>query len=225
MPSPSFDTAMPYWHDRVMSVPTPLRQQQVKQLRTAVLEAVIAKLESTAPDDVSMADIAQSAGISLRTLYRYFPDRASLLQSAGEYLYGSLKVPVEIAAPEDIARSFIEAAQRLAARPRLTRALIRTGAGQAARSAMRSRRVKAIRAALEPATAGLDADLARRATALITHLCSATSWVSVADESGLSDADAQAAVSWGIDALIETLRGATRRSTPPRLRQVVPEEK
>ena len=97
-----------------MSVPTPLRQQQVKQLRTAVLEAVIAKLESTAPDDVSMADIAQSAGISLRTLYRYFPDRASLLQSAGEYLYGSLKVPVEIAAPEDIARSFIEAAQRLA---------------------------------------------------------------------------------------------------------------
>jgi AcrR family transcriptional regulator len=208
-----------------MNAATPLRQQQVKQLRTAVLEAVIAKLESTAPDDISMADVAQAAGISLRTLYRYFPDRASLLQSAGEHLYGSLGVPVEIAAPEDIARSFIEAARRLSARPRLTRALIRTGAGQAARSAMRSQRVKAIQTALEPVTAGLDADLARRATALITHLCSATSWVSIADESGLSDADAQAAVSWGIDTLIETLRKATRRSDHRRLRQVLPEEK
>lgn len=208
-----------------MSATTPLRQQQVKQLRVAVLEAVIAKLESAAADDVSMADIAQSAGISLRTLYRYFPDRASLLQSAGEHLYGSLGMPIDIAAPEDITRSFIEAASRLAARPGLTRALIRTGAGQVARSTMRSQRVKAIRTALKPATAGLDADLARRATALIIHLCSATSWVSIADESGLSDADAQAAVSWGIDALIDTLRGGAHRPGRRRFRQVVPEEK
>ena len=208
-----------------MSEIMPLRQQQVKQLRTAVLEAVIAKLESTAAEDVSMADIARSAGISLRTLYRYFPDRASLLQSAGEHLYGSLGVPIDIAGPEDITRSFIEAATRLAARPGLIRALIRTGAGQVARSTMRSQRVKAIRTALKPVTAGLDADLARRATALITHLCSATSWVSIADESGLSDADAQAAVSWGIDALIYALRAGTHHPGRRRFRQLVPEEK
>lgn len=214
---PSFDTYMPYWHDSVMNATMPLRQQQARQLRTAVLEAVIAKLEGGAPDDVSMAEIAQSAGISLRTLYRYFPDRATLLQSAGEHLYGSLGVTVEMAEPGDIARSFSEAARRLAARPGLTRALIRTGAGQVARSAMRRQRVSAIQTALQPATAGLDSDLTRRATALIVHLCSAASWVSIADESGLSDADAQAAVSWGIDALIEALRGATRRSGPPPL--------
>lgn len=208
-----------------MSAVTPLRQQQALQLRTAVLEAVLAKLESTAPDDLSMAEIARSAGISLRTLYRYFPDRASLLQSAGEHLYGSLGVPLEIAGPEGVARSFMEAARRLAARPKLTRALIRTGTGQAARSAMRRQRVKAIRTALKPATAGLDADLARRATALITHLCSATSWVGVADESGLSDADAQAAVSWGIGTLIDSLQRAARDPGRSHFRQVVPEEK
>src|SRR6185312_5185172 len=50
---PSFDTHMSYWHDRVMSAAMPLRQQQARQLRTAVLEAVIAKLEGAAPDDVS----------------------------------------------------------------------------------------------------------------------------------------------------------------------------
>ena len=201
-----------------------LRQQQVKQLRIAVLEAVIAKLESTAPGDVSMADIARTAGVSLRTLYRYFPTRVALLQSAGEYLYDSLGVPVDIAEPEDISRSFSEAARRLAARPKLTRALIRTGAGQAARSAIRTQRVNAIRSTLEPATAGLDADLAKGATALIAHLCSATSWVSIADESGLSDAEAQRAVSWAIDMLIDALRRTARSSGRRRLRQVVPEE-
>ena len=208
-----------------MSRATPLREKQETQLRVAVLEAVIARLESEAPEDVSMADIAQSAGISLRTLYRYFPDRASLLQSAGEHLYSSLGVPVEVAAPEDIARSFLEAARRLAVRPRLARALIRTGAGQIARSAVRKERARVIRTALRSATSGLDTDVARRATALITHLCSATSWVSIADESGLTDADAQAAVSWGIDALIGTLREAALRSGRRRLRQVVAKEK
>lgn len=202
-----------------------LRNQQAKQLRSAVLDAVIARLASKAPDDISMAEIAELAGISLRTLYRYFPDRASLLQSAGEHLYLNLGVPVDVAEPKDISKSFREAARRLADRPRLTRALVKTGAGQVARSGVRRKRVDAIRAALEPATAGLDRDLARRATALITHLCSATSWVSVADESGLSDADAQAAVSWGIDTLIDALQGTARRSARRGFRQDVPKEK
>lgn len=209
-----------------MTVGAPLREQQAKQLRIAVLDAVIANLESKAPDDVSMADIARSAGISLRTLYRYFPDRASLLQSAGEHLYGTLGIQADsMSEPKDISGSFREAARRLAARPRLTRALIRTGAGQVARSVMRRKRIDAIHTALKPATAGLDAGFARRATALITHLCSATSWVSVADESGLSDADAQAAVSWGIDALIAALHAAARTDGNRRVRQLVPKER
>ena len=84
-----------------------LRERQAQQVRTAVLEAVIAELETKATDEVSMADIARSAGISLRTLYRYFPDRSSLLHAAGEHVYGSLGVPFDIAGPEDISRSLL----------------------------------------------------------------------------------------------------------------------
>src|SRR5690349_9058407 len=97
-----------------------LRERQAQQVRQAVLDAVIGELASKAADDVAMADVAESAGISLRTLYRYFPDRASLLRDAGEHLYGSLGVPVDIAGPDDIAASFRQAAQRLSARPELT---------------------------------------------------------------------------------------------------------
>ena len=182
-----------------------LRERQAQQVRTAVLEAVIAELETKATDEVSMADIARSAGISLRTLYRYFPDRSSLLHAAGEHVYGSLGVPFDIAGPDDISRSLLDAARRLSRRPELTRALVRTTAGRAARSAVRGQRIDAIENALKPKTDRMDADTARWATAVIAHLCSAASWVIIADESGLDEADAQQAVAWAIDTLISTL--------------------
>jgi AcrR family transcriptional regulator len=189
---------------------TSLRERQATQVRTTVLDAVVSELEAKAADDVSMADVAEAAGISLRTLYRYFPDRSSLLEAAGEHLYGSLGVPFDIAGPEQISASLLDAARRLSTRPELTRALVRTTAGRATRSAVRGQRVEAIRAALSPATDGLDADTARWATAVITHLCSAASWVIISDESRLDEADAQRAVAWAIDALISTLPDPTK---------------
>ena len=78
-----------------------------------MLEAAIAHLETKGADDVSMAEIAESAGVSLRTLYRYFPDRAALLHAAGEHLYATLGVPFEVTGPEQISASLLDAARRL----------------------------------------------------------------------------------------------------------------
>lgn len=175
-----------------------------------MLEAVVSELEEKAVDDVSMADVAKAAGISLRTLYRYFPDRASLLHAAGEHLYSSLGVPFHIAGPTEISASFRDAAARLSTRPALTRALVQTTAGRTTRAAARGQRVEAIRTALKPLTDDLDAETARWATAVIAHLCSAVSWVSVSDDSRLADNDAQQAVAWAIDTLIASLERARR---------------
>lgn len=194
-----------------MTTPT-LRERQAEQVRAAVLDAVVRQLETRSVDDIAMSDVAAEAGISLRTLYRYFPDRPALLHAAGEHLYGSLGIGYEIAGPEDVSASFRDAATKLSSRPALTRALVQTTAGRAARSAARVQRVEAIRAALAPVTDGLDPDLARRATAVIAHLCSAASWVTVSDDSGLDDDDAQQAVAWAIDALIGVLQ--SRRPGP-----------
>ncbi len=192
----------------------PLRERQAHEVRVTVLEAVISELENKVADDVSMADVARAAGISLRTLYRYFPDRSALLHAAGEHLYATLGVPFDISGPEDISDSLLQAAARLSIRPELTRALVRTTAGRATRSTVRAQRIEAIRAALKPATDGLDAETASWATAVIAHLCSASSWVIISDESELDEAGAQRAVAWAIDALISTLPGTGRVSPP-----------
>lgn len=190
----------------------PLRERQAAQVRLAAIEAAIGLLESRSVDDVSMGEIAKAAGISLRTLYRYFPDRAALLRAAGEQVYGSLGIPVDIAGPREVAASFLDAAGRLSTRPALARALVRTTAGRAARSAGRPQRVEAVRTALKPLTDGLNPDTARWATAVIAHLCSAASWVSITDDSDLRDSDAQQAVAWAIDTLVAALR-ETREGT------------
>lgn len=175
-------------------------------MRTTILEAAVAQLETAGADEVSMAQIAEASAVSLRTLYRYFPDRAGLLQAAGEHVYGTLGIPFDIASPDQISASLLDAAHRLSSRPELTRALVRTTAGRTARSAVRGERVTSIAAALQPLTAGLEADTARWATAVIAHLCSAASWVIIAVDSGLEDTDAQQAVAWAIDRLVSSLQ-------------------
>lgn len=196
-----------------------LRERQAEQVRDAVLDAVVTELETRPADDISMGEVATAAGISLRTLYRYFPDRATLLHAAGERLSEALGLPHEIATASDISASFLDAAQRLARRPALTRALVQTTAGRTARSGARGRRVAAIETALAPVTADLDPARAREAVAVITHLCSAASWVGITDETDLDDPAAQRAVAWAIDALVGTLqreqRAARRSASKP----------
>lgn len=205
-----------------MTTTSTLRERQAEQVRLAILEAVVRELEERSADDLSMGAVAEAAGISLRTLYRYFPDRPSLLDAVGQHVVASLGLPIEIGGPTGISASFLDAARRFSNRPQLARALVQSAAGRTARSSARPQRQEAIGAALRSATDGLDPEVARRATAVIAHLCSLESWVSIANTSGLADAEAQVAVAWAIDTLVAALqhqkspRPPRRRSAPDR---------
>jgi hypothetical protein len=130
----------------------------------------------------------------------------------------TLNLPITIDGPEAISASFLDAARRFSARPQLARALVQTAAGRAARSSARTQRTDAVGAALRSLTDGLDPKIARRATAVISHLCSLQSWVSISTDTGLDDEESQAAVAWAIDTLIAALENH-RPSTPRRRRR------
>lgn len=183
-----------------------LRERQAEQVRATILETVIAEMESRPVDDLSMGDVAEAAGISLRTLYRYFPDRHALLSAAGQHVVDSLNLPIAIDGPDAISASFLDAARRFSTRPQLARALVQTAAGRAARTSARSQRTEAVGSVLSSLTDGLDPATARRASAVISHLCSLQSWVTIADDTGLDDEESQAAVAWAIDTLVAALQ-------------------
>jgi AcrR family transcriptional regulator len=174
--------------------------------RTAIFEALVTHLEAGDADEVPMEDLAQEAGVSRRTLYRYFPTRAALLAEAGEWIRDEvLQLPVEIG-DEGIAASFRQAAERVADQPELARALLRTTMGRALRGGYRSARVEAIRDALRREVPGLSRRELDRAAPVLTYLCSSSAWISIQDESGLEPRQAQATVAWAIDALLAQLR-------------------
>jgi AcrR family transcriptional regulator len=185
---------------------TALRQRQTDLARTAVLEALRTHLEHGDADTVSMDDLAQEAGVSRRTLYRYFPSRGDLLAAAASWIRDEvLQLPVEIG-DDGIAASFRAASARLNEHPSLARALLRSETGRAVRTGYRSDRVQAIRRALRREVPGLSTRDADRGAAVLAYLCSSNAWITIQDESGLSASSAQTAVGWAIESLLARLR-------------------
>ncbi|HEX5435700.1 MAG TPA: helix-turn-helix domain-containing protein [Gemmatimonadaceae bacterium] len=184
-----------------------LRTRQAELARQAIFDALVRHLEAGDADDIPMDALAREAGVSRRTLYRYFPSRADLLAAAGEWIRAeALQLPIAIG-EEGIAGSFRTAASRMQQRPRLARALLRTQTGRAARSTARAERVKAVRKAVRHEVPGLSRREVERAAAVLGLLCSSNAWITIQDESGLDASSAQAAVVWAIETLLAQLRG------------------
>jgi len=185
-----------------------LRDRQAALARTAILDVLRRHLEAGDADELSMDDLAKEAGVSRRTLYRYYPNRTDLLAAAAAWIRDEvLELPVDIG-DEGIAASFRTAAARLNRHPELARALLRTETGRAVRSDARNARVDALRRALRREVPGLSRADFDRAAAVLALLCSSSAWVTIQDESGLGAASAQAAVVWAIETLLAQLREA-----------------
>lgn len=192
-----------------------LRERQASLARQAIFEALVQHLEAGDADDVPMEDLANEAGVSRRTLYRYFPTRSALLAEAAEWIRSDvLALPIEIG-DEGITRSFRLAASRLEGRPGLARALLRSATGRALRGEYRRARVDAVRRALAREVPGIPRRDMDRAAPVLAYLCSSNAWITIQDESGLDARHAQAAVEWAIETLLTRLRDDTT-PTPTR---------
>ena len=183
-----------------------LRDRQAAVIREAILDALAALLDHDNPDDVAMPQVAADAGISLRTLYRYFPTREAMFDGVGDHVVARLGLPREIDGADDIAPMFLESARIGAKSPELVRAMLWTRLGRRARSPHRRRRVASITAALAEVTSHLPAAEARRREAAIVYLCSLPAWITVSEECELSAEDARRGIAWAIDTLVGALR-------------------
>jgi AcrR family transcriptional regulator len=59
-----------------------MRADHRDRTRRAILEAFVTILHEDNPSTVSMPAVARRAGVSVRTLYRYFPDKDTLMNAA-----------------------------------------------------------------------------------------------------------------------------------------------
>src|SRR5919108_6446705 len=63
-----------------------LREQHALATRERILGAVADLLELGDPEDPTVPAVAEASGVSLRTVYRYYPTRELLLEAAGRWI-------------------------------------------------------------------------------------------------------------------------------------------
>src|SRR3954470_14566649 len=73
---------------RVMAIS--LREEQANATRERILSAVAGLVEQGAADTLTVPDVAEASGISLRTIYRHYATRDELLEAAGRWIGSEL---------------------------------------------------------------------------------------------------------------------------------------
>lgn len=194
-----------------MTTTATLQDRRAALARDAILEALVAHLEAGDIDTIGMEELAREAGVSRRTLYRYFPTRGDLIAAAGDFVRGAVFKIDPAIGRGGIAESFRAGTTRMRTRPKLAHALMATESGRAVRGSFRPARAQAIRNEVRAKAPALPRREAERAAAVLTYLCSLQAWVSLQEESGLSPERAEEAVLWAIDVIQNEVHRESRR--------------
>jgi AcrR family transcriptional regulator len=189
-----------------------LRDAQAAAARERVLSAVAELIERGEPEDLTMPDVAAASGVSLRTIYRYYPTREKLLEAAGRWIGNDLLRHPYPRTLDEVADLFEAGCPDFDKRPGLVRALALSRLGRRVRGYRRRERFAAIsRAIRKELTAAPEAEL-RRAEAVLSYLHNMLAYTTLRDENGLEGEEIGRAVAWAIRTLVDDLRRRYRKT-------------
>lgn len=189
---------------------TTLREQHALATRERILSAVADLIERGETDALTMPGVAESSGVSLRTIYRYYRTREQLLEAAGRWIGDELLRHPYPRGLDEVAALFEVGARDFDERPRLVRALALSQLGQGVRGYRRRERLEALGSALHAELPELSEAELRSAEAVLGYLHNMLAYTTMRDEHGLSGDEVGRAVGWAIRTLIEDLRKRNR---------------
>jgi AcrR family transcriptional regulator len=189
---------------------TPVGRADAKEnARSRMVDALIALIAEGS--DINHDRVAERAGIGRRTVYRYFPDRESLMQSVWERVTGLAGPSVTFPRSEEEMLSSLpaiyEGFDRIAPLATVIRS---TPQGRAVRMSERKRRTESYRAAAADATQDLNEEDQLLATAMLQVLHT-TPWLEMRDHWGLTGAQMAKACGWAMRTLLADLRARKGR--------------
>jgi AcrR family transcriptional regulator len=189
-----------------------LREQHTLATRERILGAVAHLLECGDAEEVTVPAVAEASGVSLRTIYRYYPTREELLEAAGRWIGDELLKHPYPRDLDEVADLYRQGAPDFDKRPGLVRALALSQLGRQVRGYRRRERLEAIGRALRAELTGLSAPELQRAEAVLAYLHNMLAYTSLREENGLSGEEIGEAIGWAIRTLIADLRKRNRNS-------------
>jgi len=182
---------------------SPLRESQAQETRERILRATSDLLNGNAFADISMDDVARSAGVERRTVFRHFATKEALFDAFWVYINQSMNAAVLPTTLEELLRSPLDAFPQFDKNEGIIRASLHTPTGHAMRMrTVKARRI-AFRTCLEDANLDVNSKSARKVEALFHLLYSASAWETLKDYGGLTGKDAGQAASWAMQALLK----------------------
>jgi AcrR family transcriptional regulator len=196
-----------------------LREAHTADTRRRIVDALGELLVEEHPATLSMPAVAQRAGVSVATVYRYFPTKGALLDAGTELADGvadGLGVPTAEHARADVLEPFLLAAARHVSRhAALIQSQLASPVGRDIRRRRLGRRLEQVGTVLERDGLDLtDPEVVRLAHLAVTLIGSGT-MLELLERQGLSPARVAADLSWAIEALTEATRTEVRRRTTP----------
>lgn len=186
------------------------RERQRRRTRKAIIDAAVRLLAGGG--DPSVAEIAEAADVSRRTVYLYFPTLEHLLADAAlELTRASVEPRFDLHAdPADRLEALVRAVQQgFADTEQLGRTIVRLTVGapsstnEEGRPRRGYRRVAWIEQALEPLRESLPPDRFERLVSSLTLLIGWESMIVLQDTRGLSAAEAEEVCVWAARALLD----------------------
>ncbi len=195
---------------------SPLRERHTQQTRDLILDAVTELLEVHRIDEVTTREIAKSAGVSERTVYRHFPDREALLEGLTGRLMSSLAHRQNPTTSRiDTIDGLKAAAVQLMAGLEEFHVAARAEALFNADPRRFSPETRATSEGLPLVVASILPELGERdclrLAAVIRCLLSAQAWLRMREEFGVAGDDSGPVVAWVLDAIVNEIR----RGNPP----------
>lgn len=192
---------------------SPLRAEQAAATRDRIVNAAVTLLQGDDPG-FGMQEVADCAGVAVRTVYRAFPTKDDLVAA----VLAALKERFEAAAgrrpttAEELRGSIGPAVRAVYELEPLYRALFATPAGRESHRRSAGERHASVEAAFADGTAGMSADQTRRFTALMHLVTSSSGVLFLKDYAGLDRDAAAAAVSWAVEVFAAAVRDPELRA-------------
>jgi len=186
------------------SYSSPLRKRQQQQTRESILEALQLELIRRGPTALSINEVAEQAGVSVRTLYRHFGSREQLLIALQDHA-GRQRMPplpTDLAALEAYPEPLFAAFD---AHATWVEAMLKVESAGEMRRVGKEERLEAFRRLLEPLVRGMPEDEAIGVVAVVKQLVSADAWYGMRTDFGLDGPAAGRAVSRALRALLSQL--------------------
>ncbi|MCP1270978.1 TetR/AcrR family transcriptional regulator [Acetobacter cerevisiae] len=193
-----------------------LRDEYAAQTRQRIIEAFIALLEESEDSSIATSALAKRAGVSLRTVYRYFPSRDALLAATADWLNTEVFGLASQGDPEGVVKGFQVAVGKFDNRPDLARILALTRVGRSMRSTFRNELASRRRSLLWTDTPGIPAPDRVRAEAVLACLDNVQSWLTLREEFDMDAKEIGAAIGWAMELVLnETRRSAQTKKKKP----------